>query len=702
MEIDDSPVSTSVIPREQLENRNIRQIDQALALIEGVNAIRTRGPNDNDFGLGLRGFSGRAGQYRTLILVDGQPVNNSYIGNVNWSIFAVSEMERIEVARGPFSSLYGGNAMGGVVNLITRPVNRRHIEVFAQYGNRETSNYSIHAADRFFDKLGASFGYTRYQSGGYPPQEVLRPLANTAVGGTPVTGPLRWLTPTGGVHYQVGMRGRNWFNQEAYRARAEYSFSPKVFASFQYMHQSRIDGYDAYTPLLRDAAGNPVDSGIVSFVEDGVTRRLTLAPSNFIGAPTGATNHIVQAQILAALLPTWSLRIAAGVNYNPSDWSVTPGPDATLRGGSGNYTTQLSRGVYGNVQLTQESRSRTLTLGMETRIDRASITGQTVPLYTSLDHGGPFTSQARGKSVNQAAYVQYQWPLVENLNLTAGGRWDYWRTYAGAAQRGLGQPLVEYPERSTNAFTGKVAAVYALPGNWKLRGSVGSSFRNPSVFELYRDTVVGSLTLFGNPNVKPEKLLAYEAGIRRPFRGGHSLEVTFFENRVKDLIYRVSDFEADPNGNTRRLTNAGLSRTRGAEIAMAQQVLSWLHLRESYTYTNNVITKNDPLPDTVGKRVPFVPLNTLTYLVTASRRRWTATWGGRYVGAVYSTDTNTDTVRGVPTSYSPFFEMDTTFSFQMTSHVTFVATADNLLNRRYYVFSITPGRSIFAGFRIRL
>ena len=116
MEIDKSPVSTSVVDRKELEGRNIRQIDQALTQVEGVNAVRTKGPSDNDFGLGLRGFAGRGGQNRTLILVDGQPVNNSYIGSVAWSTFSVSEMERVEVARGPFSSLYGGNAMGGVVN----------------------------------------------------------------------------------------------------------------------------------------------------------------------------------------------------------------------------------------------------------------------------------------------------------------------------------------------------------------------------------------------------------------------------------------------------------------------------------------------------------------------------------------------------------------------------------------------------------
>ena len=135
MELDRSPVATSLVTREEMETRNIYQIDQALTLLEGVNSYRTKGPTDNDFGVGMRGFAGRgSGQARTLILLDGQPLNNSYTGTVNWSLLPVSEFERVEVVRGPFSSLYGGNAMGGVINLITRPVDRRLMRLMTQIG----------------------------------------------------------------------------------------------------------------------------------------------------------------------------------------------------------------------------------------------------------------------------------------------------------------------------------------------------------------------------------------------------------------------------------------------------------------------------------------------------------------------------------------------------------------------------------------
>jgi outer membrane receptor protein involved in Fe transport len=160
-ELDRTPVSTSLITRDELDTRGVNQVDQVLSGTEGVSAYRTKGPADNDFGVGMRGFSGRGGQSRTLILLDGQPLNDSYTGAVNWSMLPVSEFERVEVVRGPFSSLYGGNAMGGVINLITRPVERRHLELSGQFGAHRTTAYSLHATDRFFNRLGLSFGYRR-------------------------------------------------------------------------------------------------------------------------------------------------------------------------------------------------------------------------------------------------------------------------------------------------------------------------------------------------------------------------------------------------------------------------------------------------------------------------------------------------------------------------------------------------------------
>jgi iron complex outermembrane receptor protein len=698
MEIGKSPVSTSLVTREEMERRNVHQVDRALTLTEGINGARARGPGDNDFNVGLRGFSGMGGSYRTLILLDGQPLNNSYIGSVNWATLAASEIDRIEVARGPFSSLYGGNAMGGVVNLVTRPITARAIEVTGQYGNRDTRTYAVHIGDRFFDRLGLSFGVSGFQTDGYASQEVLRPASTTAVGGVPVTGVTRWATPTGGVTYQVGSQGRNWFEHRAYRLRGEYTVSPRMFVTAHYMRQWREGGYSSYSPSVRDAAGNAVDSGTVSFVDDGVVRRLTVAPSNFIGIPTGQASNIYQVQVMATPTAAWSLRAAGGLHDSPHEWYVVPGASATLVGGAGSYTDTSSRALYGSVQATRGVLGGSLTVGGESRFDKARSATQPIPDYQSREQGGAFDTQAFGRTANHAVYVQDQRTFLNRLNVVAGGRLDFWRTYEGGGQAGAGLPVVRHGDRSAVAVTGKIAAAYALPGDWQIRGSIGNAFRNPTIYEMYRDSFFFGSFLRGNPNARAERLTAYEGGINHAFRGGHSLNATVFENRIADLIYRTAD-PADPA--TRRLANAAQARGRGLEVAARQQLASWLQLRQFYTYTSTVITRNPDVPETVGRQAPFLPRHTAGYQATAVVKRFDLSWDGRYVGEMYSSGANNDVTKGVPGGYDAFFEMGLAGTYKATSTMSVLVSVDNALDRQYHLYYLAQGRSVFAGVRFR-
>ena len=114
-ELQQSPVSTGILTRTELDTRNTRTLDQGLSLMEGLYAFRSKGSQDTLAGVGMRGFDGRgSNQTRVLILLDGQPINDAYTGSVFWATLPVSEVQSVEVARGPFSSLYGGNAMGGL------------------------------------------------------------------------------------------------------------------------------------------------------------------------------------------------------------------------------------------------------------------------------------------------------------------------------------------------------------------------------------------------------------------------------------------------------------------------------------------------------------------------------------------------------------------------------------------------------------
>ncbi len=123
--IENLPVSVTVITRDDIEKMHARTVDDVLNKVAGISVIRY-------IGLSTKGghvpvcMRGTGHSSRTLILKDGIPLNNTYVGVANlWSAMSVEDIEKIEIVRGASSALYGSSAMGGVINIITRPARKK-------------------------------------------------------------------------------------------------------------------------------------------------------------------------------------------------------------------------------------------------------------------------------------------------------------------------------------------------------------------------------------------------------------------------------------------------------------------------------------------------------------------------------------------------------------------------------------------------
>ncbi|PKO57609.1 MAG: TonB-dependent receptor, partial [Betaproteobacteria bacterium HGW-Betaproteobacteria-19] len=128
-EIKNAPASITVITREELEQKRVNSIAEALSGVEGVDVGSGTAGGNKTGGLTIS-MRGLPSDY-TLILIDGRRQNAA--GNVTPNAFndsatafmpPASAIERIEIIRGPMSTLYGSDAMGGVVNIITRKVGK--------------------------------------------------------------------------------------------------------------------------------------------------------------------------------------------------------------------------------------------------------------------------------------------------------------------------------------------------------------------------------------------------------------------------------------------------------------------------------------------------------------------------------------------------------------------------------------------------
>ncbi len=142
------PVSATVLTREEIDAAPVQTPDELLRTVPNLqlplsnsNANFPVNPSVSIRGLGL-GDNGT----RTLVLLDGLPMNGAFFGNVFWNQVTVSQLERIEVVRGGASSQFGTYGLGGVVNLFTRPVPEEPaLEVSAFGGSFDTVASELHA-----------------------------------------------------------------------------------------------------------------------------------------------------------------------------------------------------------------------------------------------------------------------------------------------------------------------------------------------------------------------------------------------------------------------------------------------------------------------------------------------------------------------------------------------------------------------------
>lgn len=127
--IKDLPTNVSVITRKEIAESSAHNVGEVLKDRLGVE-VRRYGTLGAPSYIGLRGCSA----YQTLVMVDGRPVNSISDGIADLSQFSLDNIERIEIVRGPASALYGANALGGVVNIITREAKEEKVTVDGNFG----------------------------------------------------------------------------------------------------------------------------------------------------------------------------------------------------------------------------------------------------------------------------------------------------------------------------------------------------------------------------------------------------------------------------------------------------------------------------------------------------------------------------------------------------------------------------------------
>ncbi|MGC8803505.1 MAG: TonB-dependent receptor plug domain-containing protein [Bacteroidales bacterium] len=195
-----------VITVSQLQMAPVSSLDELLRFLPNIET-QSRGAFGTQADFSLRG----ANFSQMLVLIDGHKINDPVTGHFNSNIpIATSEIERIEVIYGPASSEFGPDAMGGVVNIVTKTFTRKSTsKQFSTTGKVLYGEHNLISADpgvfQSWDKLAVSAGVLFNKSDG-------NPLASGR---------------------------KNYFNNQTYSGSLAYQLSPKIFVAYRYGYDFR-------------------------------------------------------------------------------------------------------------------------------------------------------------------------------------------------------------------------------------------------------------------------------------------------------------------------------------------------------------------------------------------------------------------------------------------------------------------------------
>lgn len=512
----DVPHSIAVLSTEDLTIRPIIAIDDALRSVSGV---QVQGEQINV--RGSSGFSFNVGS-RVLLLLDGVPLLTPDVDGVPFEVLPLAQIERVEVFKGPGSALYGGGALGGVINAITKTFP----------ASPETD---VRLLSGFYEPSQFRLWRNQWDKG-----EERRRILGMSVSRA----------------HQVNDRFGYWLSINVHEDQG--------FTNFSY--RKRFSGYAKLGWQLTPNQRFDVLTGVLLREKDDFlfwnSARDALNPGSFSftnsDTPQG-TNDNRSDQV--SFLPSYTRVLSSSLFYKVSGrlFGIFIRPIDNETG----EPRGLNDGTFGfryggEVQVNYApSASQYLTLG---------LTGDANTTRSSF-----FITNDGDRVGNQpevAAFSQYEQTLG-NLDVVAGLRYDIYRIDT---------------EETVTKLSPKLSLRYPLSPTVSLRAAYGEGFRVPSLAERFVDNS-DFFPLVQNIGLQPETSRSFEAGIRTTYPlsdlGMISWDVAAFWNDYWDLIEPkfVAEFSAF------QFVNLFRARIRGFEATTTLSLFdAFVRMQAGYTF----------------------------------------------------------------------------------------------------------------------
>jgi vitamin B12 transporter len=577
--VDEVSKAVSVITSQEIDRRNEYSIGEALRVVPGLRVqqlggpgtfarIQTRGLRDSD----------------TAILVDGLRLRDAATTQGDATpfieeLFTVSS-DRLEVVRGSGSSLYGTNAIGGVVNVISD-----------QGGGPAHGQLQLEGG-----QLGLFRGRAQL-AGGLGEDRLL------------YSGGLALLNVSEGVN---STPTRNFSGQGF----AKYNFTPNISLAM------RLYGNTAYLALtdspftatsqtdiarflpgfVPPQAGSVVDAVALSLRQQRkIENRLAVidrGPANYIPNLRDPDNRRDSDYLTAAVI--FSQRINDSFGYRASYQRVNTNRQFSDGPGGARFepafnSASVSKGRIDTFNLQADTRlgaHNLLAVGYE--FEREQYIGRNRDENPNASLRAISSTDVRQSS--DTFFIQDQFRALDNrFQVSAAFRVQSFDLTKPEFLGGTSVYSGLRFESTKTAYTGDGSVSYFFNStDTKLRAHVGSGYRAPAAFERFGSSFFnGVFSPFGDPRLRPERSIAVDGGIDQRLAGDRAqLSATYFYTRLQEVIVFDSTGAitraTDPFGRSSGYRNTGGGLARGVELAINTKPYRTLDLSASYTFTNAV------------------------------------------------------------------------------------------------------------------
>ena len=678
--VDEVSKALTVIDNQEIDERDEMAIPESLRVAPGLRVQQLGGPGSLT-SIKMRGLPSED----TAVLIDGIRFRDAAAPQGDASAFledlVATDVGRLEVLRGSGSSLYGSNAVGGVVNIVTDegggPI---HGSALAEGGGLGFFRARGHVAG------GANHNRVVYSAG------------------------VSFFNVTRGVDDDDEARNTSGQGRILFRVAPTATISGRIYANnsrVQLNNNPQAIGAIPPTGIIegvplsvaeqrRFEAGVPpsqLNIGAATFVpgaNDPDSRR----ESNFFNGAVSFTQRPVERfgyTITYQGLATNrnSINGPLGVGFQPFGGTTRSDFDARVH--ILNARIDLQAGKYNFITGGYEFESE--------NFNNPSI--QVNP----ADNSDVDVTQR-----SHALFAQDQLRLLnDRLQISGAFRAQFFRL-----ERPIFTPAASAPyagitfQSPPTAYTGDGSVAYTFRSSGtKLRGHVGNGYRAPSLFERFGtafDSFFG-YSVFGDPRLEPERSIAFDAGIDQTFHDNRvRLSATYFYTQLRKVIFfdfsGLIDFTTDPFGRFGGYLNTNGGIARGAEIELRATPTRTLNLTAAYTFTKSQ-QRTPQVPGTIRSLV--IPDH--QFSIVASQRitrrvlvNFDFSASSNYLGAVV--DPTTFTSRGFRFKGLAKADLGASYSLPLDEkrQLRFFGYVDNLFDQEYFESGFrTPRRTGRAG-----